>query len=311
MVLLMKKVAIFYICTGKYNVLWKEFYESSEKFFLPEYHKEYFVFTDADSLEHEEQNKAIHRIKQEKLPWPYPTLYRFKMFNTQYERVKDFDYAFFFNANAKFIKTISADSILPTNDENGLVVVKHPRYRACENFDFPYDRNFKCQAYIKYGKGKVYVQGCIIGGTAEAFFTMSKKLETQIDEDLSKNIIARWHDESYLNRYVLKKRYKLLPIQFANNVETVFEDTMIWMRPKHLFFDVEKVKADSDCTELGKFNKLINKIRYNILRNKAIFRHDKKELKVQKGTKYAFLWGLKNYLKIYFNWKEDDNQTVD
>ena len=77
----MKKIAIFYICTGKYNVLWKEFFLSSEEFFLPEFHKEYFVFTDAKSLEYEEENKNIHRIKQEKLPWPYPTLYRFKMFN--------------------------------------------------------------------------------------------------------------------------------------------------------------------------------------------------------------------------------------
>lgn len=307
----MKNIAIFYICTGKYNILWKEFYESSEEFFLSEHHKEYFVFTDVENLEYEEQNQAIHRIKQEKLPWPYPTLYRFKMFNTQYEYVKNFDYVFFFNANAKFVKAVSAVDVLPNNEENGLVVVKHPRYRMYENFDFPYDRNFKCQAYIKYGKGETYVQGCIIGGTVEAFFEMSKKLEKQIDKDLSKNIIALWHDESYLNKYLMGKNYKLLPIQFANNVDTVYEDTIIWMRPKHLYFDVEKIKANSDYTELGKFNKFINKIRYNILRNKAIFKQDKKELKAQKGAKYACFWGLKNYWKIYFNWKADDNQTVD
>lgn len=41
------RIAILYICTGKYNVFWDGFYKSSEKFFLKdEAEKEYFVFTD-------------------------------------------------------------------------------------------------------------------------------------------------------------------------------------------------------------------------------------------------------------------------
>lgn len=297
----MNKVAIFYICTGKYSVLWKEFYESSEELFLKDCHKEYFVFTDAESLEYEGQNPSIHRIHQEILPWPYPTLYRFKMFNTQYDSVKDFDYVFFFNANAKFVEEITADLVLPGKENGGLVVVKHPRYRMCESFDYPYDRNFKCKAYIGYGKGKVYVQGCIIGGTTEAFYKMSTTLEAQIDKDLRKNVIALWHDESYLNKYVLKhKHYKLLPPEFAHPA-IAESKTKIYMRPKQNYFDVGQLKNDPVKTELSWFNKRWNHYFYTTLSRRSDFRCDSKNILKEKGRLYLLFWKLKNIWKIIFH----------
>ena len=41
------QIAILYICTGKYVVFWKDFYQSFEKKFLKKSEVEYFVFTDA------------------------------------------------------------------------------------------------------------------------------------------------------------------------------------------------------------------------------------------------------------------------
>lgn len=43
----MKKIAILYICTGKYDIFWEDFYKTSEKYFLNNSEKHYFVFTDA------------------------------------------------------------------------------------------------------------------------------------------------------------------------------------------------------------------------------------------------------------------------
>ncbi len=42
-------------------------------------------------------------------------------------------------------------------------------------------------------------------GTSDAFIKMSKTLKHNIEEDLKKNIIAKWHDESQLNRYIVNK----------------------------------------------------------------------------------------------------------
>ena len=43
-----KRVAILYICTGKYNIFFADFYRSAEEYLLTDkqYKKEYFVWTD-------------------------------------------------------------------------------------------------------------------------------------------------------------------------------------------------------------------------------------------------------------------------
>ncbi|MFR6034556.1 MAG: hypothetical protein ACLUKN_16135 [Bacilli bacterium] len=41
------KTAVLYIATGRYLTFWKDFFESSERYFLRGIHKSYFVFTDS------------------------------------------------------------------------------------------------------------------------------------------------------------------------------------------------------------------------------------------------------------------------
>ena len=93
------KIAILYICTGKYEIFWKDFYSSSEQYFLPEYSKEYFVFTDSPNI-NDTASMNVHKIYQHNLGWPDNTLERFDMFSRIIDQLKDFDYIFFFNANA-------------------------------------------------------------------------------------------------------------------------------------------------------------------------------------------------------------------
>lgn len=46
----MRKIAILYICTGKYEELFDDFYESSEKYFFQNDYRHYFVFTDSERI---------------------------------------------------------------------------------------------------------------------------------------------------------------------------------------------------------------------------------------------------------------------
>ena len=56
------KVAILYICTGKYNQFFKGFFESCEKYLLKDIAQlEYYVFTDDMSLSDEAN---VHLIKK-------------------------------------------------------------------------------------------------------------------------------------------------------------------------------------------------------------------------------------------------------
>lgn len=92
------KIAILYICTGKYNVFWKGFFESSEKKFLQKSQKEYFVFTDDEHLFGADQSN-VHIIPHKYMGWPYDTLMRFEVFSSIEKELVGFDYIFFFNAN--------------------------------------------------------------------------------------------------------------------------------------------------------------------------------------------------------------------
>lgn len=133
------KVAVLYIVTGRYVCFWDEFYPSCEKYFLPDAQKKYFVFTDAEHLNFEE-NDNILKIHQEKLGWPYDTMLRFDIFLKQKEALKEYDYIFFFNANTKFLNYVR-EEILPNEENDWLITGSHPAFYNKHPDEFTYDRN--------------------------------------------------------------------------------------------------------------------------------------------------------------------------
>lgn len=206
-------VAILYICIGKYIAFWKDFYQNFESLFLPEFDKEYFVFTDVEELDGE-GHANVHRIEQADLGWPGNTLFRFEMFLSVLPELETVDYIFFMNANVLCQKLITGDMILPLHKE--LVVVQHPAYYNKKPYEFEYEFHRSSNAYIPRGKGEVYICGGINGGKKEAYMELIKKLANNVRADYNKGIIARWHDESHINRYIIgREDYRLLTPSFC------------------------------------------------------------------------------------------------
>jgi hypothetical protein len=206
-----KKIGIFYICTGKYDIFWNQFYESAEKFLCPELEKHYFVFTDSEQIK---EGKNISKIHQQRLGWPDDTLMRFHMFIGIKEKVIDMDYLFFFNANIQFRKKIKPNEILPNNNEQ-LVAVIHPYYYDGPQ-GAPYENNILSLAYANPDMAKHYVQGCLNGGLTKHYMSMAEQLAANIDRDKQEGIIAKWHDESHLNAYMIAhSNYKVLNPGYA------------------------------------------------------------------------------------------------
>ncbi|HMO61444.1 MAG TPA: family 6 glucosyltransferase [Ferruginibacter sp.] len=201
-------VAILYICTGRYTVFWKNFYDSAAQLLLPGMEKHYYVFTDAKSI-YMGHLPNVHLIYQEAQPWPWPTLLRFRFFKSIETQLQQHDYIYFFNANTRIYKTITANDILPAPDEE-LVVTQHPGFWDKTPELFTYERNPVSEAYIPAGEGEVYVAGGLNGGRAASFINFVTKCSAQVDKDLQQNIIATWHDESHLNKYILHRKVKLL-----------------------------------------------------------------------------------------------------
>lgn len=201
-------IAILYIALGKYVMFWDEFYKSATKHFLPNIHKEYFVFTDAKDLKHA-HNKDVHIIKEKFKPWPHATLKRFEFFLKIRDQLQKFDYIFFCNANLRILGIIG-NEILPDEQHEGLTVVLHPYQSLFPKESYSYERNPKSTAYIPHGQGQYYFTGGFNGGSSKAFLKMCEVLAKNIQRDEKNHIIAVWHDESHLNHYLLNKKPLIL-----------------------------------------------------------------------------------------------------
>lgn len=260
------KIAILYICTGEYVAFWKDFYCSFELNFLPEDTKDYFVFTDNDHIYAEGGNNRIHRIFQENLGWPGNTLFRFKMFSKITEQLEKFDYIFFLNANVVCMKKITREMFLPLEHE--LLVVQHPGYYNKKNYEFPYERHKKSTAYISYREGKVYVCGGINGGKTDSYLRLIKELNQRIQDDYNRDVIAEWHDESQLNRYIIDYTdYRLLSPAFCypEGWKIPFEVClMVSDKSKKIGLDSGKVRRQKGTKFAGIKRKVIRIIMKNV-----------------------------------------------
>lgn len=197
------KIWILYMCSWKYEKFFDDFYESSKKFFLLNKKKQYFVFTDSERLfEKYKYNTDITFIEQKSLWWPIHTLFRFWMFRNIKDELLKYDFLVFFNANFVFLKEIG-DNFLPDGKKKKLVAWLHWWFYNKPSFLNPYDRNSKSTAYIPYWKKWKYYQWSLNGWYTENYLKLIETCFKNINIDLNKNVIAKWYDESHLNKYLL------------------------------------------------------------------------------------------------------------
>ena len=239
------KIAILYICTGQYKIFWDGFYNSFQRYFLPNCQKEYFVFTDKDDLCREEN---VHLIYIEHREWPYNTLLRFEFFLSIREKLEQFHYIFFFNANMKCNKNIIEKEFLPnvSNGEN-LVVAIHPIYENKKSRHCPFERNKKSRAYVPYSSKSKYVAGGLNGGEKNAYLSLIIELSSSIKKDMENNIIAKVNDESYLNEYISRysnKKVKYLSPSYLYPLDLKFDyPAYIILLNKKEYFDIASFKS--------------------------------------------------------------------
>lgn len=217
----MKKIAILYICTGKYNQFFQMFYESAEKYLFvdEEYKKTYFVWTDNLALADEDNVRIIYKKCE---GFPSDSLFRFEMFLQLETELKEFDYIYFFNSNTKFLSPVNHE-ILP--DESGLSMGKWPGRRERQHpMFYPYERNRKSLAYVApYESGYVYFMGGINGGTSRSYLQMIRTLSSNIRDDYNRGIIAKVHDESHINAYLRKHNCKRLGREYCLPEEWIMD----------------------------------------------------------------------------------------
>jgi hypothetical protein len=262
------KIAILYICTGKYNIFWKDFYTSCEKNFIPNSEKHYFVFTDSENIDFEKEKNNISKIYQKNLGWPDNTLKRYEMFLKIKGDLSKFQYTFFFNANILFIEEISDKDFLPI-DNKKLVGCIHPGFYQTKKEKWPFEKNNNSLAFLEEREKRYYYQGAINGGETEYFLNTIEVLKKNIDSDLNNNIIAIWHDESHWNSFLNKNLdiVKTIPQEYLYpEGKSLSVSPKILMLGKNRYFGgLGKIRGTKERISKEFIKKIIDKIKTKII----------------------------------------------
>ncbi len=189
-----KKIGILLIATGKYISFVDQFITSANEYFMKGTENEvyYFVFTDSKIIP-----EGAIRIFQKHKKFPYPTLMRYHIFLESKKLLSKMDYLFYCDVDTRFVSKVGEEVL------GNLVATKHGLFYNVDRRDFTYENQKESTAYIRPKEGKYYFCGGFNGGKTRRFLKMAKTIARNIDKDEERNIVAVWHDESHLNRYLI------------------------------------------------------------------------------------------------------------
>lgn len=186
------KIGLLIIATNKYVQFLQPLIESADKNFLLNQSVTYFIFTN-QNIEIL-SNREIVKINVEHKEWPWMTLGRYKIFSEHSNILQNMDYLFYCDVDMRF-ESVVGEEILSER-----VATQHPGYY--EQRGTP-ETNPLSLACVFPNEKMQYFAGGFNGGTSGEYLKMSKIISDNIDLDLSRDIIAVWHDESHMNRYFI------------------------------------------------------------------------------------------------------------
>lgn len=215
------------VATNQYLEYWFELYESSNSQNLNS--ELYFqVFTDrkkdaeAYCVKHKIDNVSIIEIPSYR--WPEATLLRYEIFAELGLYEQSGIYAHI-DADMIFSDLNETLKSLELHDKELLFVV-HPgffRPKGVRRFFYYFQNplslikdsykflkvgglgawevNKLSRAFVPYGKRRKYCCGGIWFGKRESFIQMCRQLSQEVKLDIDQGVIAKWHDESFLNKF--------------------------------------------------------------------------------------------------------------
>jgi hypothetical protein len=187
------------IATNKYIQFVDGIIESADSFFFNESSITVLVHTNIEDISHIQDKYKENRIKIlknsiEHEEWPFTTLKRFHYFLSVRDIILENDFSFYIDVDSLFNGEIS-ESILP---DSGMIGTIHPCLFYGPGTP---DRNPESKAFIPYSAQNRYFCGGFFGGSSNEFIRASEKIKSNIDNDLSRGVMAIWHDESHINKY--------------------------------------------------------------------------------------------------------------
>lgn len=219
----MPNFTVLIIATNKYVNFLPELLDSIEKKLFVDALGQILVFTnepDAVSVE----NTGRIRVQTISIPgygWPDATLRRYEVFKENWHLVEG-ELVIYVDVDALVVaETNLADLVRDMKKSNSQVfVVRHPGYYrrdlktwiAARRNRGIWESDKRSKAYVPLTKRITYVAGGVWGGYKDALLRMIGNLASNVEDDLTRGLIAISHDESHLNSWITRNRVmKLSP----------------------------------------------------------------------------------------------------
>ena len=198
-------LSVVFIGTGKYLNFLPRWYESCEKYLVPNISKQYYVFTDGELSDPPENMIPYY---QEHMSWPYITLLRFGTILKASDFLSKSDWVLFLDADMLPVPEVTEEELFTDKKYIG---VHHPCHFMGMNphnrLPGAFETNKQSLACISDSDDtSVYFQGCLWGGRVPDVIDMMRELDRRTQDDLSRDVIAVWHDESQMNKFFSERR---------------------------------------------------------------------------------------------------------
>lgn len=193
------RIAFVTIATNKYMGFVPKLIKSIRKYVqVSDAEIDCFVLTNEVLHTPEVENLGIKTLFVPHLSWPLITLLRYEFFLQYKEVFKDYQFMFYIDADMEVVAPIGGELV-----EKPIVATIHPGQYNWPLTQCTFDKHPGSLAHINTVDSRTkYVIGAFQGGATPLYLTIVETLANHIKQDLSKNIIADWHDESHWNAYL-------------------------------------------------------------------------------------------------------------
>jgi histo-blood group ABO system transferase len=229
---MIKKISINLIATNKYVYFLDAVIKSIDNFFFKNSNILIIVHTNMNINQLGGYSERVDILKNEieHEPWPFTTLKRFSYFIKAKEAIAESDYSFYIDVDSLFIGEIFEDFLPPF----GIIGTIHPCLYQGNGTP---ERNPRSKAFISFNENNRYFCGGFFGGDSKSFLNMAESINLNIEEDLRNGIIAVWHDESHINRFLLDNPPSLIlepPFAIAESLAKTESSSKILFLDKSL-----------------------------------------------------------------------------
>ena len=236
-------LTIFSVATDRYLEFWLELLLSAEEFLDEDLNVQWILFTNRETdiprTVSERLGTNLVTVRFESSPWPMPTLLRYELLAQAADKIEG-EIVMHLDADMLFAGSLTRNDLIQAIGDHEIALVRHPGYFRPYRFakltfylknpryilsdlkslllnggSGSWEKNSDSLAFVPRKDRKVYVCGATWFGKRNSIIDLCSSLSLRTQEDLSKNIIAKFHDESHLNWFAANKSYSLLGPKFC------------------------------------------------------------------------------------------------